>query len=227
MLRNREVAMKSVYIYHRFERFWHWTQAILIFFLGFTGMEIHGNYTFFGYQNAVEYHIIAAYSFIILIVFAIFWHLTTGEIKQYLPTFKNIKAQIDYYLLGIFRNAPHPTKKTVLSKLNPLQKLTYFGLKILVIPVMVLSGLLYLYYRYPLQNEIKSLNVGNLEWIAYLHTAGAFALFAFIIVHLYLITTGHTITSNLKAMITGYEDIEEDDNSQEKDEVKINEEETV
>jgi hypothetical protein len=34
-------------------------------------------------------------------------------------------------------------------------------------------------------------------------------LLAFIIVHLYLITTGGTITSNLKAMITGFEDIED------------------
>jgi thiosulfate reductase cytochrome b subunit len=27
-------------------------------------------------------------------------------------------------------------------------------------------------------------------------------------VHLYLITTGHTVTSNLKAMITGWEELE-------------------
>jgi thiosulfate reductase cytochrome b subunit len=203
--------MRTVYIYRKFERFWHWAQALLIFFLGFTGFEIHGSLTFFGYENAVEYHTIAAYSFIILIIFAIFWHLTTGEIKQYMPTFKNLKAQINYYLLGIFKNAPHPTKKDILSKLNPLQKLTYLGLKILIFPVMVFSGLLYMYYLYPQKDTIQSLDVENLEWIAYLHTAGAFILFAFVIVHLYLITTGHTITSNLKAMITGYETINDED----------------
>jgi thiosulfate reductase cytochrome b subunit len=38
--------------------------------------------------------------------------------------------------------------------------------------------------------------------------AGAFVVIAFVIAHLYLITTGQTPTSNLKAMITGYEDIE-------------------
>lgn len=214
--------MKAVYIYHKFERFWHWTQAALILFLGFTGFEVHGVYTFFGYENAVMYHRYAAWSFIVLIVFAIFWHLTTGEIKQYTPTLKNLKAQIDYYLLGIFKNAPHPTKKTVLSKLNPLQRLTYLGLKIVVFPILVFSGLLYMYYRYPMADSIQSLDVGNLQWIAYLHTLGALLLVAFVIVHLYLITTGHTIFTNLKAMITGFEDIED-----EEDEKEINKTETI
>ncbi|KAB2908010.1 MAG: cytochrome b/b6 domain-containing protein [Ignavibacteriales bacterium] len=202
---------KQVYIYKSFERFWHWTQAFLIFFLGFTGFEIHGSFTFFGYQNAVEYHNIAAYAFIILIAFAIFWHFSTGEWKQYVPTLTNIKAQINFYLIGIFRDAPHPTKKTVLSKLNPLQRLVYAGLKLLVIPVMVISGLLYMFYRYPQAGGVVGLDINSVEPIALFHTAGAFALVAFVIVHLYLITTGHKPTTNLKAMITGYEDLEEEE----------------
>ncbi|MBX2975094.1 MAG: cytochrome b/b6 domain-containing protein [Ignavibacteriaceae bacterium] len=202
------MVKKQVYIYRSFERFWHWTQSILIFFLVATGFEIHGSFRFFGYENAVNYHNIAAYTFIVLIIFAIFWHFSTGEWKQYLPTLKNIRAQINFYLIGIFRNAPHPTKKSVLSKLNPLQKLVYLGLKVMVIPVMVISGLLYMFYRYPQKESIQSLNIDSLELIAYVHTLGAFILIAFIIAHLYLITTGETITSNIKAMITGYEELE-------------------
>lgn len=200
----------QIYIYRAFERFWHWTQAALIFFLGFTGFEIHGSISFFGYQNAVKYHNIAAYAFIVLIIFAIFWHLSTGEWRQYLPTLKNIRAQVDYYLFGIFKNIPHPIKKTVLSKLNPLQKLVYLGLKVLVIPIMVFSGLLYMFYRYPQKGGgIKVLSLDSIEPIALLHTFGAFLLVAFVIAHIYLITTGSTITSNLKAMITGYEELED------------------
>jgi thiosulfate reductase cytochrome b subunit len=202
---------QKVYIYKAFERFWHWMQAIIIFFLAVTGFEIHGSINFFGYQNAVKYHNIAAYVFIVLIVFAIFWHFSTGEWRQYLPTTKNIKAQFDYYLFGIFKNAPHPTKKTVLSKLNPLQKLVYLSLKVLVIPTMVVSGLLYMFYRYPQKGGVEGLNIGTIEVIALFHTAAAFLLLAFIIVHLYLITTGATVTSNLKAMITGFEELEGDD----------------
>ncbi len=202
--------MRKEYIYHRFERFWHWMQAAVIIFLGVTGFEIHGSFTFFGYEQAVEYHDIAAWSFIMLIVLAIFWHITKGEWRQYLPTWKNLKAQRNYYIFGIFRNAPHPTKKTVLTKLNPLQKLVYAGLKVLLIPTMVLTGLVYMFYRYPQQNEVLSLNISGLQTVALLHTLGAFLLVSFFVAHLYLITTGHTVTSNLRAMITGYEDLHDE-----------------
>jgi len=206
---------KKVYVYKSFERFWHWLQAILIIFLAFTGFEIHGGYHFFGFEEAVTYHNIAAYLFIILVVFAIFWHFTTGEWKQYIPTYKNISTQIQYYVWGMFKNAPHPTKKTVLRKLNPMQKLTYFGLKILVIPISLTSGLLYMLYRYPQRHEIQYLNIGSLEVIAVIHTIAAFFLISFVIVHLYLITTGEKLTSNLKAMLTGYEELEVDDTESE------------
>lgn len=207
--------MKKVYIYKGFERFWHWTQVLLIFFLVFTGFEVHSSFTFFGYENAVVFHRYAAYAFIVLITFAIFWHFTTGEWKQYIPTTKFLKDQINYYLLGIFKNAPHPTKKTVLSKLNPLQRLTYLGLKLIVIPVMVLSGLFYMYYRYSQSNgSVGSMNLDNLEGVASLHIIGAYALIAFVVVHIYLTTTGHSIFSNLKAMMTGFEELDDDDETE-------------
>jgi thiosulfate reductase cytochrome b subunit len=202
---------KKIYIYRTFERIWHWTQAILIFALAFTGFEIHSSFNAIGFQNAVIYHNVAATALIVLIIFAIFWHFTTGEWKQYIPTTNNLKAQINYYITGIFRNAPHPTRKTSLSKLNPLQRLVYLGLKIILIPMMVATGLAYLFYRYPHKGQIVESSLSNLQTVAILHTIGAFLLVTFIIVHLYLITTGQTTTSNLKAMITGYEELEEDD----------------
>ena len=212
---------RKVYVYRAFERFWHWLQAILIIFLAFSGFEIHGSYSFFGFEEAVFYHNIAAYLFIVLIVFAIFWHFTTGEWKQYVPTYKNLVSQMRYYLFGMFKNEPHPTKKTVLRKLNPMQKLTYFGLKVLVIPIMVSSGILYMLYRYPQRHEIMYLNIDSLEVIALVHTFAAFMLISFVIVHLYLITTGETITSNLKAMFTGYEELEDDENEEKNIKEKI------
>jgi thiosulfate reductase cytochrome b subunit len=202
------------YIYKLYERFWHWTQAFLIFFLALTGFEVHGSFSFFGFETAVDLHNKAAWAFIILTIFTIFWHFTTGEWRQYMPTTQNLKAQAEYYILGIFRNAPHPTRKTVLSKLNPLQRLVYLSLKILVFPVMIASGLAYMFYRYPSQGEIKELGIQSLETVAFAHTIGAYILIAFVVVHLYLITTGHTLTSNLKAMITGWEELETDENDQ-------------
>jgi Ni,Fe-hydrogenase I cytochrome b subunit len=78
--------MRKVYIYKGFERFWHWTQASLILFLAATGFEVHGSFEIFGFEKAVQFHRVASWMLIGLIVFAIFWHITTGEWKQYIPT---------------------------------------------------------------------------------------------------------------------------------------------
>jgi thiosulfate reductase cytochrome b subunit len=200
--------MRREYVYKGFERFWHWTQALLILFLAMTGFEIHGSIGFFGFEQAVAYHSAAAWTLLVLIAFAIFWHLTTGEWRQYVPTLENLREQAEYYAVGIFRSAEHPTRKSAVSKLNPLQRLVYLALKVLVIPVVVTSGLLYMFYRYPQRHAIEALDVEGLGAIAVLHTAGAFFLVAFLIGHVYLITTGLTLSSNLKAMITGWEDLE-------------------
>jgi thiosulfate reductase cytochrome b subunit len=199
--------MKRVLIYKRYERFWHWTQAALILLLALTGFEVHGVYHLFGYEHAVLFHRNLAWAFIILIVFTQFWNMTTGEWRQYIPSTKLLKAQIEYYITGIFRHAPHPTRKTVYNKFNPLQRLTYLGLRILIIPVVVFSGLLYMYYVYFVSNGA----VHDLGPIAYFHTAGAFLLLGFVVGHVYLTTTGETPLAAIKAMLTGWEEMSDED----------------
>ena len=75
---------KKVYIYQGFERFWHWMQALLIIFLAFTGFEVHGTYTFFGYKFAVQYHNLAAWLLMFLIIFAIFFHKLSQDSRCYI-----------------------------------------------------------------------------------------------------------------------------------------------
>ncbi len=77
----------------------------------------------------------------------------------------------------------------------------------MVFPVMFITGFLYYFFNYPVQG----IELSSLETIAILHTLGAFIVVVFTIVHLYLITTGHTLTSNLKAMVTGWEEIDEEE----------------
>lgn len=204
--------MKQVYIYKGFERFWHWTQAALIIFLAVTGFEVHGSFNIFGFEHAAIFHRHASWALIGLIIFAIFWHFTTGEWKQYIPAIKNLKQQITYYSFGMFKGEKHPTKKTELSKLNPLQRLVYLGFKLLLIPITVISGLLYMFHKTIDKNEIVVIKNISLESIAFWHTLGAFLLMIFLVIHVYMTTTGTTPTSNIRAMITGYEELEEDDN---------------
>jgi thiosulfate reductase cytochrome b subunit len=201
--------MKSnkIELYSKFERFWHWTQGLLVILLGITGFEIHNSFRLFGYEASVRLHSAAAWAFLILIALAIFWLLISKQYKNFIPTSDNIKAQINYYLSGIFKGAAHPTKKTKLSKLNPLQRIVYLALIILVFPVQLISGFLYMYYHYP----NKPFELAGLKAVATIHVLGAFLLVVFLVVHLYLITTGTTPLTNLKAMVTGFEEVEEDE----------------
>ena len=51
-----ECRMEKIYLYTRFERFWHWVQAAFVVLLGLTGFEIHSGYQLFGFKRAVEWH---------------------------------------------------------------------------------------------------------------------------------------------------------------------------
>jgi thiosulfate reductase cytochrome b subunit len=50
--------------------------------------------------------------------------------------------------------------------------------------------------------------IGGLPFLAPFHTLVAWLFAAFIVLHVYLTTTGHTPTSSLKAMISGWDEIE-------------------
>jgi len=199
--------MKRVLVYKRFERFWHWSQAALVLFLAVTGFEIHGSYTIFGFDKAVSFHRAGAYLLVGLTAFAVFWHFTTDGWRHYVPTTKDLVAQIRFYMFGIFKGEDHPVAKTELSKLNPLQRLVYLGLKLFIIPVLIISGIFYLYFG-SLADAIGLIRTTNLESIALWHTAGAFLMISFLVVHVYMTTTGHTPLSNIRAMFDGYEEIE-------------------
>lgn len=198
--------MSRVLMFKRFERFWHWSQALLIFMLLFTGFAIHGTYEVMRFSTAVQVHTLAAWALIVLWVFAIFWHFTTGEWRQYIPTRDGLFAVMHYYLIGTFTGASHPYKKTSKAKHNPLQRLAYLFFKVVISPIIWVSGLLYLFY-----NDWPATLAGalELETVALIHTGAAFAMLVFIIAHVYMTTMGKTLTSHIKPMITGYEDLDE------------------
>jgi len=205
---TKKVRIEKVVIFKRFERFWHWTQAALIIVLLLSGFEIHGIYKLLGFEYAVTLHRAVAWSLVTLWVFAIFWHLTTGEWKQYIPTLKKVDAMVKYYLLGIFIRAPHPFRTTVLRKHNPLQRLAYLFLWVVISPMIWATGWAYLFYAK--WGEWGIDQYLTLENVAYFHAVGAFMMLIFLIVHMYLITTGKTVWSHMRAMITGWEEIDPD-----------------
>jgi thiosulfate reductase cytochrome b subunit len=199
-------GMVNIYLYTRYERFWHWLQTILIVLLLVTGFELNGLFTLFGFKAAAEIHNFAGLTWLIAFAFFVFWLFTTGEFKQYIPTTRKMFAVIRYYSYGIFRGESHPVPKRKDAKHNPLQRLVYLSLAALLLPVQMITGFLYWGYNSWADWGLSGL---SLYVIATIHLAGAFAILSFLIVHLYMITTGHTVFAHTRAMITGWEEVKE------------------
>lgn len=191
-----------VKIFARFERFWHWTQALLVLLLMLTGGALHGLYNLFPWKIAFILHLGAALALIVLWIFAIFWHFTTGEWRQYLPTMDRLGAVIRFYAYGIFLGEAHPSKPTVRRKHNPLQRLSYLLLKLVINPAIWITGMLYL-----------SINLTGLPLVsvAWAHVIAGYAMALFVLIHVYMATTGETVGAYLKAMVTGYAWVEVED----------------
>ncbi len=211
-----------VVIYTRYERFWHWTQAALIFTLAFTGLNIHGAYHVMSMETAVVTHDIAATLLVLLWIFTTFWNFTTGNWRQFLPFLQvhpedgrfvtglkiflnRLWAVIRYYAWGILRGEPHPHKKTLQRKQNPLQALAYLTFMIVIGPALWISGIFYILYD--LWNDFAGSQM-LFQATVFVHTAAAFAMVAFVIIHVYMTTTGKTPLHYIKGMITGVEEVE-------------------
>lgn len=199
------MTTRTIMIYSRFERFWHWAQMTLIFVLLFTGFAIHGLHQLLDFHTAVNIHTWSAVALIALWLFAIFWHLTTGTWRHYVPTTQGLWQVARFYAYGIFKGEHHPYRKAYWRKHNPLQALAYLALKLALFPAVWISGLAYLTYN--LWEGIANA-AGWLSAVAIIHTLSAYAILAFVIAHVYLLTTGHDFIGHVKPMITGYDEVD-------------------
>ncbi len=196
---------RVVMVYRRFERLWHWTQMACIMVLLFSGFAIRGLHRLIDFQTAVTWHTGAALLLLAIWLFAVFWLFTTGEWRHYLPTTQGLGKVIRYYAFGIFQGERHPYHKALLRKHNPLQAMTYGVLKLILFPAIWSSGITYLLYGFW---QERVLGQGWLEWVASVHVAAAYAILIFIIIHVYLLTTGHSFRDHVKPMITGWDEVD-------------------
>lgn len=196
---------KTVTIFKRFERFWHWAQAVLVLLLIVTGLEAHSLINLFGFEQASHLHHWAGFIWAALVMLIFTWVFTTGEWKQFMPEKQGIDAVLRFYLYGVFVGEKHPHHMSPESKFNPLQRLAYLGLLFGLIPVQVITGLLF--YFYPELHAAGYLQ--QVETVALIHTLSAYAIVAFLVIHLYLITLGAKLSSHMKAMVTGKDDLHE------------------
>lgn len=211
MPQPQEPELREVYMYSVYERQWHWLQSALIFGLIFTGLIIHKPDMFgmFSFRGVVFFHNGFALILVINAALAAFYHLVSGEIRQFLPKpqgfFGQMFAQVRYYAWGIFHGEPHPFEKTPDRKMNPIQQVTYFGLLNVLLPLQVITGvLMWGAQRFP---DITAF-FGGLPVLAPFHTLISWLLASFIVLHVYMTTTGHSPMANIRAMIFGWDEVE-------------------
>lgn len=204
------MTTKRYELYSHYERVWHWLQAGGILLLILTGAAIHTSALpeIIPFSTAVMIHNVLGLLLVFNAFLGLFYYVATGTIRQYLPEPHDFIAlsfqQALYYLRGIFRGEPHPLVKVPHRRLNPLQQVTYLAILNVLLPLQVVTGLLMMGAQ---QWPETVASIGGLGTLALVHTAGAWLFGSFVIMHVYLTTTGHTPLSNLKAMILGYEDL--------------------
>jgi len=205
-------STRKVYMYQAYERLWHWLQTAAIVILLCTGLIIHRPDLFgiFSFRGMVTIHNVLAALLAINAALSLFYHLASGQIRQFLPRprgfFDDAIVQARYYLNGIFKRDAHPFEKTAEKKLNPLQQVTYFGILTVLLPLQGLTGILmWGVQRWPEYARF----LGGLPGLAAFHTLLASIFAAFIVGHVYLTTTGGPKPlDSIKAMVTGWEEVE-------------------
>lgn len=207
--------MKRIYLHPIPVRIWHWINAISFLVLIITGLQIrYREYLgLMSFETAVDIHnwfgFILIGNYFIWLVF----YLSTRKIRIYIPEL-NLKKLIQgsirqarYYGYGIFMGEPNPHHATPDNKFNPMQQMAYLNIMILLIPVQLVTGLL-LWDVKLFSNWINLL--GGIKIVDIIHVLLFIFFTSFLFVHIYLATLGHTPLAHIKAMITGYEELEEE-----------------
>jgi thiosulfate reductase cytochrome b subunit len=205
-------AGEKEYVFGRYERLWHWTMAVSGIALIVTGLEVHGTgkWALMSLPTAVAIHNAFAVILIVNAFLALFYHLTTAAIRNFIPHPKGFLASalehMTYQARGIFYGESHP-RNAAGQKLNPLQQMTYLALLNVLFPLQIATGaLIWAVGKWPAVANA----VGGLRHVAPVHNLGAWLFLTFFVLHVYLVSTGRTPTDHLKSMITGYQHVEAD-----------------
>ncbi|HET7866631.1 MAG TPA: cytochrome b/b6 domain-containing protein [Burkholderiaceae bacterium] len=207
--------MSKLYVNPLPVRVWHWTNALLFIVLIVTGVQIRylDLFSFMSVRNAVVVHNWVAFALIANFFLWLLFYLFSDKNKAYQPEFNIVKLfndsfrQAMYYGYGIFRGDPNPHRVDPYYKFNPLQRMLYQILMLFLLPLQFATGIL--------MWDVKRFSsvidmVGGLRVVDTVHVL-IFIFFVFYMCfHPYLATLGHTPMAHIKAMITGYEDVDEE-----------------
>jgi thiosulfate reductase cytochrome b subunit len=206
--------MQRVYIHPLPVRVWHWVNAVGFVLMILTGLQLRyvGLIDVISFRTAVRLH--EWIGFVLIANFFIWlgFYLFTDKIKVYHPElnprlhFLGTVRQMQYYGYGIFKGDPNPHHVTAYRKFNPLQSMLYQIIMLLLVPIQFYTGiLLWDVERFSAQIGF----FGGVRVIDTVHVLIFIFFVAYILIHAYLGALGETPSAHYKAMITGYEEIDE------------------
>ncbi len=207
--------MKKIYIHPLPIRIWHWINASSVIALILTGLQIRyvGLVNVMSLQLTVTVHNWIGFLLIGNFFIWLSFYLFSDKIRIYHPElnpkkyYRDSIRQARYYGWGIFRGAPNPHHMTPYNKFNPLQRVSYQIIMLLVIPLQIITGILL--WDVERFSGIVTL-LGGVRVVDTVHVLILIFFAFFLFIHVYLATLGHTATAHIKAMFTGYEEIEDE-----------------
>lgn len=206
--------MKLLYVNPLPVRIWHWANALGFVLLIITGLQIRyvGQINLLSFKNAVVLHNWIGFVLIANFFVWLGFYLFTDKIKVYHPElsptkyFKASFRQMQFYGYGIFRGDPNPHHVSVYRKFNALQSMMYQIVMMILVPIQFFTGVL-LWNVSRFSSTVEAL--GGVRVVDTVHVLLFIFFCGFIIVHVYLSSLGHTRSAHFKAMLTGYEEVED------------------
>ncbi|HVO26398.1 MAG TPA: cytochrome b/b6 domain-containing protein [Candidatus Margulisiibacteriota bacterium] len=188
-------------------RCWHWGNAALFLAQLVTGLSMH--YAAPGqpqvsFRAALLVHNTVGILLTLLYAWYLFGNVRygNGRFYRFAPgdLTRGLLLQARYYLLGIFLGEPHPFPHNADRKFNPMQKMSYLVVMFLLFPPLIVSGWA-LFFPARLPDYV--FGVTGVAICALAHTYLGFFLSLFMVVHMYLGTTGDTVGELFRLMLVG------------------------
>jgi thiosulfate reductase cytochrome b subunit len=197
-------------------RIWHWVNLAAFIILILTGAQIKmgDRLHLFSFETAVDLHSWLGFILIANYFIWLVYYLVTGNIKIYIPPLhkpvafaKKAITQAKFYGFGIMVGDENPHHSTFENKFNPMQQVSYLAIMVLLIPLQLITGLLL--WDPNLFSPVVNL-IGGIQIADLIHILLWIFFSAFMIVHFYLATLGHTPMAHIIAMFKGYEELHEE-----------------
>jgi len=207
--------MRRLYVHPLPVRIWHWINALGFVALIVTGIQIRyvDLVGLMSFRTAVQLHHWTGFALIGNFFVWLFFYLFSDKIKVYHPELSPLKhfrgslRQLQYYGYGIFRGEPNPHHVSAYHKFNPLQSMAYQIVMMLLVPLTFVTGVL----LWDLQLFAGAVDLfGGVRVVDTVHVLLFIFFTGFILIHPYLASLTHTPTAHFKAMLTGYEEVEDE-----------------